>query len=246
MARHRSPRSAADIKPLVAFSGTVKDPDTAEENTENSLNGLPPKVSIVNAFKTPEYRVLIVANKFQTGFDEPFLHTMYVDKKLGGVNAVQTLSRLNRTRRGKNNTMVLDFVNEVDDIQKSFQDYYPDQLSHCYGCGRLNEFGHQIKSYWDDEESICHFQPEPYHIAVPGYVYGGLIAALIDCHGTGTASAAAYRKDGRSMDSLPALRFLTASLHVDYLKPTPLSEVLELRGIVEEVEGLGPNPFKGF
>jgi type I restriction enzyme, R subunit len=79
---------------------------------------------IANAYKTPEYRILIVANKFQTGFDEPMLHTMYVDKKLGGVNAVQTLSRLNRTMLGKSNTLILDFVNEADEIQKAFQDYY--------------------------------------------------------------------------------------------------------------------------
>jgi len=112
------------IKPLVAFSGTVRDPDSGAEYTENSMNQLPPKVSITDAFKTPQYRVLIVANKFQTGFDEPFLHTIYVDKKLTGVHAVQTLSRLNRTMKGKDSTMVLDFVNEVEDIQKSFQDYY--------------------------------------------------------------------------------------------------------------------------
>jgi type I restriction enzyme, R subunit len=113
------------FKALVAFSGTVKDPDTGDEHTENSLNGFPSK-QIVNAFKTPEYRILVVANKFQTGFDEPMLHTMYVDKKLGGVNAVQTLSRLNRTLWGKGKTgaLILDFVNEVEDIQKAFQDYY--------------------------------------------------------------------------------------------------------------------------
>jgi type I restriction enzyme R subunit len=111
------------FKPLVAFSGTVRDPDTGLEYTETSLNELPSS-QIVTAYKTPEYRILIVANKFQTGFDEPMLHTMYVDKKLGGVNAVQTLSRLNRTMRGKSNTMILDFVNETEDIQTAFQDYY--------------------------------------------------------------------------------------------------------------------------
>lgn len=121
--------------------------------------------------------------------------------------------------------------------EPSFQDYYPDHMAHCYGCGRLNEFGHQIKSFWDGEESVCHFQPKPYHIAIPGYVYGGLLASLIDCHGTGTAAAAAYRAEGRSMDSDPALRFLTASLHVDYLKPTPLGPLLECRGRVKEVKG---------
>jgi len=121
-------------------------------------------------------------------------------------------------------------------MDKAFQDYYPDELSHCFGCGRLNPHGHQIKSYWDGEESVAHFTPEPYHTAVPGYVYGGLIASLIDCHGTGTAAAAAYREAGRELGSEPPLRFLTASLKVDYLRPTPLGPVLELRGRVKEVK----------
>ncbi len=120
---------------------------------------------------------------------------------------------------------------------KAFQDYYPDALSYCYGCGRLNEHGLQIKSYWDGEQSLCIYQPRPEHIAIPGFVYGGLIASLIDCHGTGTAAAAAYRAEGRAMDSHPPLRFLTASLHVDYLKPTPLGEPLEVRGRVKEIRG---------
>jgi acyl-coenzyme A thioesterase PaaI-like protein len=120
---------------------------------------------------------------------------------------------------------------------KAFQDYYPDHMAHCYGCGKLNEVGHQIKSYWDGERSICLFKPKDYHISIPGYVYGGLIASLIDCHGTGTAAAAGYRAENRPMDSLPPLRFLTASLHVDYLKPTPLGIVLELRGTVKEIKG---------
>src|SRR5260221_4368271 len=121
--------------------------------------------------------------------------------------------------------------------QPSFQDYYPDALAHCYGCGKLNEHGHQIKSYWDGDESVCNFQPKPYHIAIPGYVYGGVLASLIDCHGTGTAAAAGYRAENRPMDSEPPLRYLTASLHVDYLKPTPLGLTLEVRGKVKEVAG---------
>jgi acyl-coenzyme A thioesterase PaaI-like protein len=121
--------------------------------------------------------------------------------------------------------------------QTAFQDYYPDQLSYCYGCGRLNEHGLQIKSYWDGDETVCIFQPHLYHIAIPGYVYGGLIASLIDCHGTGTAAAAAYRAEGRAMDSEPPLRFLTASLQVDYLRPTPLGAPLEVRGKVKEIKG---------
>lgn len=120
--------------------------------------------------------------------------------------------------------------------QKPFQDYYPDHMAHCYGCGRLNEHGHQIKSLWEGDESVCYFEPKPFHTAVPGYVYGGLLASLIDCHGTGTAAAAAYRQAGRAMDSEPPLRFLTASLHVDYLKPTPLGITLEVRGVVKEIK----------
>jgi acyl-coenzyme A thioesterase PaaI-like protein len=122
-------------------------------------------------------------------------------------------------------------------IEPAFQDYYPDHMAHCYGCGRLNGYGHQIKSYWEGEESVCHFQPEPYHISIPGYVYGGLLAALIDCHGTGTAAAAGYKAESRAMDTVPALRYLTASLHVDYLKPTPLGFSLEVRGKVKEIKG---------
>jgi len=121
--------------------------------------------------------------------------------------------------------------------QKAFQDYYPDQLSYCYGCGRLNEHGLQIKSYWDGDETVCIFTPRPYHTAIPGYVYGGLIASLIDCHSTGTAAAAAYRQAGRDMDTLPAFRFLTASLHVEYLRPTPIDKPLVVRGRIKEIKG---------
>lgn len=117
----------------------------------------------------------------------------------------------------------------------AFQDLYPPDLSHCYGCGRLNEHGLQLKSYWDGDETVAIFTPRPYHTAVPGFVYGGLLASLIDCHGTGTAAAAAYRAAGRAMGSEPALRFVTASLHVDYLRPTPLGDPLEVRGRVKEL-----------
>ena len=115
-------------EPLVAFSGTVRDPDTGAEHTEASLNGLSAKTSIQDALKLPKYRLLVVANKFQTGFDEPLLHTMYLDKKLGSVAAVQTLSRLNRTTRDKTSTVVIDFANEAEEIRDAFQEYYQ-QLS---------------------------------------------------------------------------------------------------------------------
>jgi acyl-coenzyme A thioesterase PaaI-like protein len=121
--------------------------------------------------------------------------------------------------------------------EKAVQDYYPDDLSHCYGCGRLNEYGLQIKTYWDGDETVCTFHPKPYHTAIPGYVYGGLIASLIDCHGTGTAAAAAYRAQGRAMGTEPPLRYVTASLHVDFLRPTPMGVPLEIRGTVKEIKG---------
>ena len=120
---------------------------------------------------------------------------------------------------------------------KAFQDYYPDDLSHCYGCGRLNAHGLQIKSRWEGDEAVYIFTPRPYHTAIPGYVYGGLIASLIDCHSTGTASAAAYREAGQKMGSEPALRFLTAALHVNYLKPTPIDGPLEVRATIKEIKG---------
>jgi acyl-coenzyme A thioesterase PaaI-like protein len=121
--------------------------------------------------------------------------------------------------------------------KKSFQEYYPNELSYCYGCGRLNEHGLKLKSYWDGEETVAIFHPRPYHIAIPGYVYGGLIASIIDCHGTGTAAAASYREEGREMGTAPPLRFVTASLQVEYLRPTPLGVALEVRGRLKEIKG---------
>lgn len=119
--------------------------------------------------------------------------------------------------------------------EKSFQDFYPENFSHCYGCGRLNDHGLQIKSHWDKEESVALFQPQEFHMAVPGFVYGGLIASLVDCHCVGTAAAATYKAQGRDMDSKPSLRFVTASLKVDYLAPTPLGPPLEIRAKVREI-----------
>lgn len=119
----------------------------------------------------------------------------------------------------------------------AFQDAYPDELSHCYGCGRLNEHGLQLKSRWDGEETVAVFTPRPYHVALPGFVYGGLIASLVDCHGTASAAAAACRAEGRELGSEPPVRFVTAALHVDYLRPTPLGGPLEIRGRIEEIKG---------
>ena len=113
---------------------------------------------------------------------------------------------------------------------KAFQDYYPDDYSQCDGCGRLNQDGLHIKSFWDGEDSVCRFEPKPYHIALPGLVYGGLIASLFDCHGTGTATAVKYHQEKRIMGTDPPIRYVTASLQVDYLAPTPINVPLELRG----------------
>ncbi len=123
-------------------------------------------------------------------------------------------------------------------MKKAFQDFYPDHTAHCFGCGRLNEAGLQIKSRWDGEESVARLTPPQIYTAIPGYVYGGLLASLLDCHGTGTAAATAYRAEGREMGiGEPSHRFMTASLHVDYLKPTPLGVDLEIRGRVKEIKG---------
>ena len=105
---------------------------------------------------------------------------------------------------------------------KAFQDYYPESVAHCYGCGSRNDHGHRIKTFWEGEESVTRYTPESYHTAVPGFVYGGLLASLIDC---------------REMDSLPPFRFVTGSLLVKYLKPTPLGVTLEIRGRVKEIKG---------
>lgn len=121
-------------------------------------------------------------------------------------------------------------------MEKAFQDYYPDSYRHCYGCGPDNDHGLQIKSYWDGDESIAEFHPKKHHLAFPGYVYGGLIASLIDCHSTGTAAAAAYRQEQREPGSAPHFRFVTAALHVDYLRPTPLGPPVKLRSRVTEIK----------
>ena len=110
-----------DMKTLVAFSGTVKDDEV--DYTESGMNKFK-ESELPDRFATDEYQVLLVAEKYQTGFDQPLLHTMYVDKKLSGVKAVQTLSRLNRTCGGKDDTFILDFVNKAEDIQEAFKPYY--------------------------------------------------------------------------------------------------------------------------
>ena len=120
---------------------------------------------------------------------------------------------------------------------KAFQDYYPENVSHCYGCGSNNHHGHQIKTFWEGEETVTRFKPEPFHTSIPGYAYGGVISSLIDCHSTGPAAPPLYPREGREMGTLPPFRFVTGSLHVDFLKPTPLDATLEIRGRVKEIKG---------
>ncbi|MCV6615519.1 MAG: PaaI family thioesterase [Cellvibrionaceae bacterium] len=118
---------------------------------------------------------------------------------------------------------------------KAFQDYYPDEYAHCYGCGRNNAQGHQLRSYWDGDVTVAHFTPKPEHISMPGFVYGGVIASLIDCHGVGSAAAFASREQGGDMDDNPELRYVTGKLDVDFLAPTPLGPELELRARLLEL-----------
>ncbi len=118
---------------------------------------------------------------------------------------------------------------------KAFQEYYPDDFSYCYGCGTKNEYGHQLKTYWDGEETVSHFTPKPEHMALPGFVYGGLIASLVDCHSTGSGSAALYKAQNKNAEYYP--RCVTASLKVDFIKPTPIDCTLELRGKIKELKG---------
>jgi acyl-coenzyme A thioesterase PaaI-like protein len=122
----------------------------------------------------------------------------------------------------------------MSESNPAVQDFYPEDVAHCFGCGRLNEVGHQLKTVWEGDETVSRFVPKPYHTAIPGYVYGGLIASLIDCHGTGGAAAAALRREGRQIGDGEAPRFVTASLQVEYLKPTPLGPELEIRGRIVE------------
>jgi len=119
-------------------------------------------------------------------------------------------------------------------MKPAIQDFYPEDFSHCSGCGRLNAHGHQFKTRRDGDETVTHFTPEPHELSVPGFVYGGLIGALIDCHAMATASAAALEAAGQEVGAAPSPRFVTASLKVDFLKPTPIGVVLEARGRIKE------------
>ena len=167
---------------LVAFSGTVHDTDNGQDYTENGMNGLSPSASIADSFKSPEYRILIVANKFQTGFDEPMLQTMYVDKRLDGLQCVQTLSRLNRVATGKTDTLVLDFVNEPDQVQEAFQQYYQTTtLAAETDPNRLYDLQRQLVGFdLYDEGIINQFCRTFYESSQPDELLQGLLDSVVE------------------------------------------------------------------
>ena len=145
--KYISDKGYSDVKTLVAFSGIVEDPDAPGKNwTEVSMNNGIKESELPEKFDTPEYQLLLVAEKYQTGFDQPLLHTMYVDRKLTGLQAVQTLSRLNRTCPGKEDTFILDFRNKPEEIYKAFKPYYEDTPSdELIDAQHLYRLQHQIE-----------------------------------------------------------------------------------------------------
>lgn len=121
-------------------------------------------------------------------------------------------------------------------INKAIQDEYSDDFAWCYGCGRLNEKGHHFRTGWQGEKTLTIYNPNQEHLALPGFVYGGLIASLIDCHGTGSASLALHRKNGHEPgEGAEPPRFVTASLKVEFVKPTPHGVPLKAIGTVHEI-----------
>ncbi|WP_077329537.1 PaaI family thioesterase [Virgibacillus siamensis] len=130
----------------------------------------------------------------------------------------------------------------TETVKHAIQDEYPDDFAHCYGCGRLNDDGYHLRTGWNGDKTVTVYTPRPEHTAIPGFVYGGLIASLIDCHGTGSASLALHRKNGHEPgDGAEPPRFVTASLEVKFMKPTPKDIPLKAVGSVEEVH---PKKFK--
>ncbi len=118
---------------------------------------------------------------------------------------------------------------------RPIQDFYHDDIATCLGCGRHNPQTLGVRTYWDGQEGLCRFTPSDQHTAFPGVVYGGLLASLIDCHSIGTAIAAMYDAEGRAPGTEPEITCVTASLQVDFLRPTPMGVELELRASIEEL-----------
>lgn len=122
-------------------------------------------------------------------------------------------------------------------MQKAIQDLYPDNLAHCFGCGKNNPEGLRLKTYLVDDETIAHFTPDERYTALPGFVYGGLAASLLDCHGTGSAAAFVCKAEKISMEAPIDVRCVTASLKVDFKAMTPMGVELELKGKLRSIEG---------
>src|SRR5215831_826452 len=118
-------------------------------------------------------------------------------------------------------------------LTSPIQDLYPDDVAHCFGCGRDNAHGHHLKSYVQGESVVARFTPERHHLSVPGFVYGGLLASLADCQAMATAAAAEMAESGNPAEG-PAPRYVTAALCVDYVKPTPIGVELEIQSQVQE------------
>jgi type I restriction enzyme, R subunit len=164
--RYIDEKGYVDIRPLVAFSGTVRDPDSGQEYTEPGMNtdvvsGKPiSEKQLPERFASPDYQVLLVANKYQTGFDQPLLMAMYVDKRLDGVQAVQTLSRFNHMIPGKETPFVLDFVNEAEDIYAAFKPYYgATSLQESSDPTQLEQMKHELDEFqvyhWSEVEAFA-------------------------------------------------------------------------------------------
>jgi type I restriction enzyme R subunit len=164
--RYLAENGHKDVRPLVAFSGTVRDPESGIEYTESGMNtdtvtGKPiSEAQLPARFDSPDYQVLLVANKYQTGFDQPLLHTMYVDKRLDGVQAVQTLSRLNRMIPGKDAPFVLDFVNDAENIFRAFKPYFDKtELAEASDPSKLEALKHELDQaqvyHWSEVEAFA-------------------------------------------------------------------------------------------
>lgn len=121
--------------------------------------------------------------------------------------------------------------------QLAIQDHLEEELSYCWVCGRNNEQGLKIKSYWEGDEVICEWQPHQHYISYPGVLSGGITASLVDCHSICTAIAWAYRNEGREINTSPAIWYATTSLQITYLRPVSVSEPIILRARIREFQG---------
>ena len=120
--------------------------------------------------------------------------------------------------------------------QIAFQDSWPDEISYCFGCGRNNQHGLQIKSYWDGEEAVCTWKPKPYHAVGIDILFGGVTASLIDCHCLNTAMAAVYKAEGRVVGTKPIIIYATGTLNVKFIRPISVKRSVILRAKVQEMK----------